>query len=124
MFALAEECRKVWKSTLVNRQCQINVDGKAKFTFPFQEKWDFQNDNAILIEIVPRLARAGEDLSTSVFEQKCDDGPNEIGQTIPEIRWTDETTSAHEAAKRGTSIYPPFACSTMCPLGSDKKGRS
>lgn len=82
MFALAEECRKTWKSTLVDHRGQTEVDGKTKFGFPFQDKWDFQEGTVVLVDIVPRLARAGENLFTSIFEKKCDDGLKEIGQTI------------------------------------------
>lgn len=82
MFGLAEECRKTWKSALVDLKGPTDVDGKTKFVFPFQVKWDFQGDPQVLADIVPRLARAGEDLFTSIFERKCDDGLKEIGQTI------------------------------------------
>jgi hypothetical protein len=82
MFALAEECRRTWKSALVGCECKIEVDGKSKFTFPFQEKWDFEKETALLVDVVPRLARAGENLFTSIFEQRCDDGLKEIGYTI------------------------------------------
>lgn len=82
MFGLAEECRKAWKSTLVEHRTQTMTNGKTKFAFPFQEKWDLHEDTHILGDIVPRLARASENLFTSIFEQKCDEGLKEIGQTI------------------------------------------
>lgn len=82
MFALAEECRKTWKSAVVDRRGQTEVNAKTKFAFPFQDKWDFQKDDKILDDIVPRLAQAGENLFTSIFERKCDDGLKEIGQTL------------------------------------------
>ena len=82
LFALAEECRKTWKSAVVDSRGQTEVDGKTKFAFPFQDEWDFQKDEKILDVIVPRLAQAGENLFTSIFERKCDDGLKEIGQTL------------------------------------------
>lgn len=82
MFGLAEECRKAWRSALVDLQAPMEVDGNTKFAFPFQVKWDFHGDTQVLADIVPRLARAGENLFTSIFERKCDDGLKEIGQTI------------------------------------------
>jgi hypothetical protein len=82
MFALAEECRKKWKSALVDHQAHAEVDGKTRYVFPFQDRWDFRDDSGVLVDIVPRLARAGEDLFTSIFEQKCDDDLKEVGHTI------------------------------------------
>src|SRR5258708_5695838 len=85
MFGLAEECRKAWKSTVVDRSGQIEVDGKARCAFLFQEKWDFEKDTTTFPAIIPRLARAGEDLFSSIFEVNCDDGLKEIGQTIRKL---------------------------------------
>ena len=82
MFGLAEECRKAWKSSLVDLQGQTEVGGKTRFGFPFQDKWDFQDTPGVLNGIIPRLARAGENLFTSIFEQKCDEDLKEIGQML------------------------------------------
>lgn len=82
MIALAGECRNTWKSVVVDRQCQSEIDGSRKFVRPFQDKWDFQQEDKILDDVVPSLARAGEDLFTSLFERDCDDDLKEIGGSL------------------------------------------
>jgi hypothetical protein len=89
MIALAKECRDAWKSTVVDHQLRSEIEGKPQFLHPFQEKWDFQQEGRILDDIIPSLARAGENLFTSIFERECDDDLKEIGDTLRKLMASD-----------------------------------
>jgi len=116
MFALAEECRKTWKSAVVDRQGKTEVDGKTKFAFPFQVNWDFEEHPEILTDIAPRLARAGQNLFTSIFEQKSDKGLKEIGETIGSVLGSGERCVAITSNK----LFQPWGMLYTQPEGSAK----
>jgi hypothetical protein len=115
MFGLAEECRNTWKSELVDRKARTEVDGVTKFGLPFQDKWDFQ-DTGLLVDIVPRLARAGENLFTSIFEQNCDEGLKEIGQTIRRLMGSADQSVAITSDK----LFQPWGMLYTHPVESEE----
>ena len=116
MFALAEECRKTWKSVLVDHQGHAEVDVGPKFVWPFQDKWDFQDDSGVLAEIVARLARAGENLFTLIFELKCDDDLKEIGQTIRSLLGSADRCVAITSDK----LFQPWGMLYTHPVQGEK----
>lgn len=116
MFALAEECRMVWKLALVDRGDRTEIEGKTKFGFPFQDKWDFEEDESILADIIPRLAQAGENLFTSIFEQQCDDDLKEIGQAIRSLLGSAERC----VAITSDELFQPWGMFYTHPVKSEK----
>jgi hypothetical protein len=127
IFALVDECRSVWKSAVVDFQRKVDVEGKAKFEFSFQEQWNFKNEANFHQNAAPRLAKAGENLFASIFEIKCDDGLREIGQALRTLSLKDRyiaITSNSFFLPWGMLYTHPIEGATLKADGSnwEKKG--
>jgi hypothetical protein len=86
VFAAVEECRKEWMSSVVDFKRQVQANGKMQYETPFQAKWDFKDDPALLKDVAPRLALAGDKLFTSIFELDSSDADlKKIGQALRDL---------------------------------------
>ena len=105
MIALAGECRDTWRKALIEHRYRMEIDGKPRFLFPFQEKWDLHLEKEILDGIIPTLARAGENLFTSIFERECDNDLREAGKTLRRIM----ASGDRHLAITSDSLFQPWS---------------
>jgi hypothetical protein len=85
VFAAVEECREEWKQGVVDLERAVEREGKPDHEWPFQARWNFQEEPQLLAAVAPRLALAGHKLFTSVFELACDDDLPKLAAKVREV---------------------------------------
>jgi hypothetical protein len=74
VFGHVEDCRKVWSQEIVIgfKETVPNPEGGVRPAFPFQERFDLKSRPELLKSAFPKLAVAGSNLFSLLFE--CDGG--------------------------------------------------
>ena len=86
VFGIVEDCRRCWAAEIVDLKVQKqDLSERPNYEFPFQKNWSFDDTwEKTIHDAVARLARAGDDLFTLIFERDCDEDLTRLSATLRE----------------------------------------